>query len=291
MTKENLFKKIHQIQISALHLAEDLLAGSYKSAFKGSGMEFEEVREFQNGDDVRNIDWNVTARMGHFFVKHFREERELTVFLVVDLSLSSHFGGNNGIKSELISEIAAVLAFSAIKNNDKVGLITFDSDVDLFLPPKKGRRHVLRVIRELLIAVPKNKDTDLKKPFSFLGKVQNRRAICFVISDFICPDFTQDLAVIAKKHEIIAICVTDPYEIAFPDISLTEFEDLETGALKIVDTSFKPMQKQQQKKQSEHLDHIKKIFEKSGGSFIDIRTDKPYIQVLKQFFKNRRGRT
>lgn len=291
MTTKDIFKKIHQIQISALHLAEDLLAGSYKSAFKGTGMEFEEVREYQSGDEVRNIDWNVTARMGHLFVKHFREERELTVFLVVDLSFSSHFGGSNGIKSELISEIAAVLAFSAIKNNDKVGLITFDSDVDLFLPPKKGRRHVLRVIRELLIAKPKNNNTDLKKPLAFLGKVQNRRAICFIISDFICPDFSSDIAILAKKHDVIAICVTDPYEITFPDIGLTELQDLETGALKTVDTSFKAMQKEQEKKQQERIAHIKKVLEKSGGSFIDIHTDKPYVQSLKQFFKSRRSRT
>lgn len=289
MTKNDTLKKIHQIQISALHLAEDLLAGSYKSAFKGTGMEFEEVREYQSGDEVRNIDWNVTARMGNLFVKHFREERELTVFLAVDLSLSSHFGGNNRIKSDFITEIAAVLAFSAIKNNDKVGLITFSENVELFLPPKKGTRHVLRVIRELLTAKPKNNSTDLTKPLAFLGKIQNRRAICFIISDFICSDFSKDMAIIAKKHDIIAIAVTDPYEIAFPNIGLVEIQDLETGQIKTIDTGCKARQKEYMAHRKSVLDNVKKIVEKSGGSFIDIHTDEPYIQTLKKFFKSRRG--
>lgn len=286
----DIFKTIRRIQIFSTQLANDVLAGAYHSAFKGKGMEFEEVREYQPGDEVRNIDWNVTARMHHLYVKNFREERELLVMLVVDVSASSRFGSHNYSKASLIAEIAAVFAFSAIRNNDKVGLILFSDIIEKYVPPRKGTRHVLRVIRELLAFQPKSKGTDLKKALSFLGKVQTRRGICFLISDFLCENYSHEAALIAKRHDLVAICLTDPYEKEFPQMNLMTLADLETGEKAIIDTSSEEIQKYFAQKAKQHLQQTNYLFRKIGVDFINIYTDKPYLLELRKFFKIRERR-
>lgn len=280
-----LFKKIRRIQIQTTHLAEDLLAGAYRSAFKGKGMEFEEVREYQPGDEVRHIDWNVTARMNHPYVKTFKEEREITVILLVDISSSSRFGSQNILKSELVAEIGAVLAFSAIKNQDRVGLILFSDQVELYLPPKKGIRHVLRVVRELLVFSPKHHTTDLNAGLAFLGQVQQRSSICFLLSDFLTSGYEHQAKLIAKEHDLISICVRDPFEENFPNLGLLQLKDLESGAEAVVDSNKDagPFHERVQK-QMEETEHIMKSI---GADFVNIQTDRPYIPVLKRFFKIR----
>ncbi len=223
------FEHIRAIQIRATRNVNDLFGGIYRSVFKGRGLEFEDVREYEPGDEIRSIDWNVTARMQNAYVKNYREERELSVMLVVDVSASSHFGHASYLKSELITEIAALLAFSAIKNQDKVGLLLFSDQIELYLRPKKGSRHVLRIIRELLYFQPKQRGTDLQKALAFLGKVQRHQTVCFIISDFISGDFSHELQLTAKRHETIAIYVYDDYEIQFPNIGLIALQDLESG--------------------------------------------------------------
>lgn len=283
----DLFKTIRRIEIVSTQLANDILAGAYRSAFKGRGMEFEEVREYQPGDEIRTIDWNVTARMSNPFVKIFREERDITVILVVDVSGSSRFGGRNGLKSELIAEIGAVLAFSAIKNNDKVGLILFTDIVEKYVPPRKGTRHVLRIIRELLAFEPQQRGSNLKGALSFLGKVQSKPGICFLISDFLCSDYAHEAAIIAKKHDLISISVSDPYEHSFPQLGLVHVADLETGQTTLVDAAFPSFQKEFQRKTTERLAKQKQLMGKIGAGFIDIRTDQPYLAELRKFFKLR----
>lgn len=290
MQAANLVKKIDQIKITCMHLVDDILAGAYRSAFKGSGMEFEEVRPYQAGDEVRSIDWNVTARMGQPYVKHFREERELTVMLLVDISSSTRFGSIYGSKNSCMAEIAALLAFSAIKNNDKVGLLLFDQDVVSYLSPKKGTRHVLRVIRELLLAPAVHKTTNLQRPLAFLGKVLQRRALCFLLSDFMCADFAQDVAISAKRHELIAMAITDVYEAVFPNLNLAYLSDLETGTMHIVDTSFKALSEHTAAQEEKRLADLKMLFTKCGGDFVHIRTDRPYVETLRRFFRTRHRR-
>lgn len=287
---KSLFQKIRRIQMQTTRLANDILAGAYHSAFKGHGMEFDEVREYQEGDEVRAIDWNVTARMNHLYVKSFREERELTVMLVVDVSASSQFGSLYRQKSELIAEIGALIAFSAIKNNDKVGLILFTEEVEKYLPPKKGTRHVLRVIRELLAYAPKKKGTNLKNALSFLGKVQRRSGICFLISDFIASDYSHEIALIAKKHDLISIGITDPYEITFPKMDLMLLKDLESEEMSYVDTSSPAVQKYFIEASQKRLENHKHLIKSVGADFIDIRTDQPYFAAIRKFFKIREKR-
>lgn len=282
-----LARTIRRIQIQTMHLAEGLLAGAYRSAFKGRGIEFEDVREFQAGDEVRSIDWNVTAKMAHPYVKNFREERELTVMLIVDTSSSTRFGSQNVVKSQLIAEIGAAIAFSAIKSNDRVGLITFSDDVEIFLSPKKGVRHVVRIIRELLNNPKLSKGTDLAKALAFFGRVQTRSAICFIISDFMCPDFTSEFQLLAKRHDMIAISVLDPYEALFPNINLAELVDLESGARQVVDTGSLSRQRSFQQASEKRLKMLKELAAKSKGGFIDIRTNQPYQNAIEQFFKTR----
>lgn len=273
--------KIRRIQIISTQLAKEALAGVYHSAFKGRGMEFEEVREYQSGDDIRSIDWNVTARMNHPYVKNFREERDLKVILLVDVSASTRFGGGNTLKSELIAEIGAVLAFSAIRNNDRVGLLLFSDCVEKYIPPRKGTRHVLRMIRELLAFKPKHRGSNLETALAFLGKVQVRSSICFLISDFLLPDCSRALSLTAAKHDLIGLCITDPREYTLPAVGLIDFKDLETGRELVVDSSntlstlgdFKNQQK--------------KAFNKIGADFVDIRTDFSYMTTLRKFFKIR----
>lgn len=290
VTSSSLFKKIHRIQIQTTHLANDILAGAYRSAFKGKGMEFEEVRDYQPGDDVRSIDWNVTARMNHPYVKSFREERELSVTLAVDMSSSTRFGSQKELKSELIAEIAAVIAFSAIKSNDKIALILFTDKVEKYLPPKKGTRHVLRVIRELLTFVPEHEGTNIGNALSFLGKVQQRAGICFLISDFISPPYAHEAAIISQKHDLVPIAIIDPAERKIPDMNLVSFQDLETNAIRLIDTSSKDVQSYLESITQARLENQKKEMQKIGTEICVINTDKPYLPELRKYFALRRKR-
>jgi uncharacterized protein (DUF58 family) len=288
---QNLYKKIRRIQILSTQLATDVLAGAYRSAFKGLGMEFEDVREYQPGDDIRSIDWNVTARMSHPYIKKFREERELTVILVVDVSASLHFGSRDQLKSEVIAEIGAALAFSAIKNHDKVGLILFSEIIEKYVPPGKGVRHVLRIIRELLAFKPKQNGSNLKGALAFLGSVQRKAGICFVLSDFLCSDYAHEAALIARKHDLISICLTDPYEGTFPKIPLVSLTDLETQETGLLDTSSDQIQNQYTEKALLRIKKNKQLMHRLNAGFIEVHTDKSYMLALRKFFKLReRGR-
>jgi uncharacterized protein (DUF58 family) len=281
------FRHIRRLQIRTIRRVEDLFAGAYHSAFKGKGLEFEEVREYHPGDDVRQIDWNVTARLQTPFVKTFQEERELTVLLVVDISASTRFGSSSRLKKEIMAEIGAILAFSAIKNQDKVGLILFTNQIELFLRPKKGTRHVLRVIRELLFFPPKQRGTDLQQVLSFLGKVQRKRAICFLISDFLTTDFAHEAALIAKRHDLIAIGLNDPYEQTFPNMGLLHLADLESGDMQLIDTSYSELQHQFQTHAQERQIALKQLMSRIGANLIQLDTEKPYMDALHTFFKLR----
>lgn len=282
------FKHIRRIQINTTRLVDDLFAGAYHSIFKGHGMEFEEVREYTYGDEIRNVDWNVSARMNNLFVKNFREERELTVTLVVDVSASTRFGSDFRRKKDLIAEIGAVLAFSAIKNNDKVGLLLFSDVVEKYIPPKKGLTHVLRVIRELLAFSPLHKGTNIEAALTYLGQVQRRQCICFLISDFICPDFSKSITVTARHYDLISIAITDPYETEFPDVGLASLADLETGKKRMIDTSNPATIKIFKEKAKEKISFYEKLMDKIGADFIRIESDQNYVLALRKFFALRK---
>lgn len=286
----DVFKNIRKIHIETTKAVNDVFSGAYRSAFKGRGMEFEEVREYEEGDEVRSIDWNVTARMNSPYIKVFKEERELTVMLVVDVSASSRFGSRDRLKSELIAEIGAVLALSAIKNDDKVGLILFSSIIEKYIPPKKGVRHVVRVIRDLLAFQPKALGTNIALALSFLGKVHRRRAACFLVSDFIASDYSKEAAFIAGKHDLISVCMTDPYETSFPPLNLVTFSDSETGSIQTIDTSDRGREDRFQVRTAQRLTDTKSLMKKIGAGFIHIPTDKPYATALSHFFKQRENR-
>ncbi len=286
-TKE-IFARIQQIEITTTRLVEELLGGAYRSAFKGNGIEFEEVREYVPGDDIRTIDWNVTARMNHPYVKTFREERELTVMLLVDISASSRFGSKDRLKSELIAEISATLAFSAIKNQDKVGLILFSDEVEHYLPPRKGKRHVLRVIRDIMVYKPRHRKTDIASALRFLGKVQSRMAVCFLVSDFFCEsNYTQELKVNAKHHDLILLGVKDPLERTFPQFPLVTLRDLETGELRALDTGDDDVQKRFSEEVAKKQEALKQQVNRLGIQFVEFETDKPYASAIRRFFKKR----
>lgn len=284
------FQHIRRLQIKALRNVDDLFAGIYRSAFKGRGLEFEDVREYQPGDDIRTIDWNVTARSQRLFVKNFREERELTVMLIVDISASSRFSHTSRLKSEMIAELAALIAFSAIKNQDKVGLLLFSSEVELYLKPKKGVRHVLRVIRELLYFQPQHEGTDLPKALAFLGRVQRRRAICFLISDFLGNGFKRPATLIAKRHELIAFHVFDDYEKCFAPRGLLRLRDLETHVQAMIDTADPAVQEHFKKRAQEHDSAVKHLFESIGAGYTSMHTGESSASVLQRYFRLRRGK-
>ena len=284
---KEILKNIRRIQIQTTRSVNDVLAGAYHSAFKGRGIEFEDVREYQPGDEVRSIDWNVTARMQYPYIKNFREERELTVLLVVDVSASSQLGSQKRLKSELIAEIGAVLAFSAIQNNDRVGLLLFSDKIEKYIPPKKGVRHVLRTIRELLVYEPSHKKTDIAQALSFLGNVQKRQGVCFLISDFISPNYKNEIALTAKLHDLITIAITDPVEVNLPKMGLVRFLDLETEETCLVDSSSLELHDYLEKEALAHLEEHKKLMRKIKAGFISIRTDLPYIDPIKSFFEKR----
>ncbi|MBU1913005.1 MAG: DUF58 domain-containing protein [Candidatus Omnitrophica bacterium] len=290
MIPKEILKKVRQIEIRTGRLVNDVFAGEYESIFKGRGMEFHEVREYVPGDDIRSIDWNVTARSGHPYVKKFVEERELTVIIIADMSGSGSFGTRNKMKTELMAEIGAVLSFSAVKNNDKVGLLLFTDKVEKFIPPKKGRPHVLRVIRELLYYKPESRKTSISSAIEYLGKVLKKRAVVFLISDFMDTGYEKLLGILNKRHDIIGISISDPREKDIPDIGLVKFEDAETGEILYLDTADDLLKKELAKKRSDLLDARNKAFRSIGLDSINISTDKPYIDPLIIFFRMRAKR-
>ena len=288
MDDRSLYKKIKRIQIKTSKLADDILAGEYRSAFKGRGMEFEEVREYLPGDDVRTIDWNVTARSDRAFVKNFREERDLTVMLLIDVSNSTHFGSNDRFKSDIMSEISATISFSAIKNNDKIGLILFSDVIEKYIPPKKGSSHVLRIIKETLSFKAKNLSSDLKVALDFLGKVQKKSSVTFLMTDFIFQDnYSNELSLIAKKHDLITLLIKDRFEMEFPSLGLIELKNLESQISQLIDSSDKNFQRRYKENANEKNTNIHDLLKKNGIEFLEILTDEDYVKALLKFFKRR----
>ena len=287
---EELLAKIRGIQIHARHLVSDVFAGHYESAFKGRGMSFEEVREYQPGDEVRTIDWNVTARHNRPFVKLYRDERELTVMFMVDISASSYFGTQKKFKNEIAAEIAALLAYTALRNNDKVGLIVFSEKVELYLPPKKGRGHIWRLIREILNYQSKSKQTDFAAPLDFLNQVLNRKAVAFMISDFKTQGFELKMRSTAKHHDIIAITITDPRELSLPNVGYVELEDVETGETILINTRHRKFIKEFSNATSLEATQRNQFFRNSGIDNIDIITSQSYIDPIVKFFRMREKR-
>jgi len=298
MIPREILKKIRQIELRTNRIVTETLAGQYHSVFKGQGMNFDEVREYQPGDDVRVIDWNVTARMNHPFIKKFVEERELTLMLVVDVSGSGLFGSRDQSKRELAAEIASVLAFSAIRNNDKVGLILFSDEVEKFIPPRKGRGHVLRVIREVLYFQPQRRGTDLVKALEFMARVTAHRAIAVVISDFIAPDgggvlpkLTQTrLRMTNRKHDVVAVQITDRYELELPKLGRLILEDAETGDIVELNTAGAAGRDAFALRREKSRGEIARQFRTAGIDSIQLRTDEPYSAALGRFFENREKR-
>jgi uncharacterized protein (DUF58 family) len=309
MIPREILKKIRQIEIRTNRVVTETLAGQYHSVFKGQGMNFDEVREYQPGDDVRAIDWNVTARMNHPFIKKFVEERELTLMLVVDVSGSGLFGSRAQSKRELAAEIASVLAFSAIRNNDKVGLLLFTDEVEKFIPPRKGRSHVLRVIREVLFFEPKQRGTELVQALEFMGRVLPHRAIAVVISDFISPpqraaavssaarsqnplppELQTALRIANRKHDVVAVQITDRYELELPALGRLILEDAETGEIVEINTGHATSRDAFALRQEKQRNDLARQFRSSGVDTIQLRTDEPYSAALGKFFESREKR-
>ncbi len=287
MIPKEILKKIRRIEIHTNKLVNDLFSGEYHSTFKGQGMEFEEVRQYVAGDDIRLIDWNVTARTGYPHIKKFREERELSVVLLFDASSSGKFGTRDRFKSETAAELSALLAFSAIKNNDKVGLIIFTDKIEKFIPPQKGRGHVLRLIREVLYFEPESVGTDINGALEYLNKVIKRKSVVFLISDFMSEDFYKPLQIANNKHDVIAMKISDPRETSFENVGLIELEDSETGEVFLVDTSSKKFRNEFTARADEDNVNLVKGFRLINVDFINIRTDESYIIPLINFFKMR----
>ncbi|WP_035335329.1 DUF58 domain-containing protein [Dokdonia sp. PRO95] len=287
MDTKELLKKVRKIEIKTRRLSDHIFGGEYHSTFKGRGMTFSEVRQYQFGDDVRNIDWNVTARYSEPYIKVFEEERELTMMLVADVSGSEFFGTDKQFKSEIVTEIAATLAFSAMQNNDKIGLILFTDEIELFIPPKKGKSHVLRIIRELLEFKPKSKKTDLSQAIKYLSNVMKKKAIVFVLSDFITDGYEQTMKIAANKHDITGIRIYDQREESIPSLGIVQMEDEETGELMLVNTSSKKVRNDYTTYYRERVDYFKETFKRSGAGVIDVRTDESYVKKLLGYFKRR----
>jgi uncharacterized protein (DUF58 family) len=288
MLSKELIKKIRQIQIRTSHQVTEVMAGEYKSAFKGRGMEFDEVRQYQPGDDVRTIDWNVTARTGNPYVKRFVEERELTVMLMVDASSSGSFGSINRSKNEVAAELAALLAYSAIRSNDRVGLIIFTDQIEKFVPPKKGRQHVLRVIREILyFNKPEHSATNITAALEYLQKICIRRSVVFLISDFLSEGYDKALLLASKRHDLIPVTITDPREVELPDVGLLDLMDAETGERIMIDTHDSKVRKAFAFLGTSERDTRTKKFRQVNAESLDIRTDASYVDELVRFFKRR----
>jgi len=286
LTKE-LLKQVRQIEIKTRNVVNEVFSGEYHSAFKGRGMEFAEVREYQIGDDIRSIDWNVTARSGSPYVKVFEEERELTVMLVVDMSGSLIFGSADKTKQQIAAELTAILAFSAMKNNDKVGLILFTDRIEKFVPPKKGRTHGLRIIREILSFKPEGNKTNIKAALEYLNHTIKRKSIAFLISDFIDDGYEKILSIVGKKHDLIGIVLQDPREREIPKAGLIKFKDAETGELRYIDTSNKNVQENFQKLLRIFEAKRKSVFIKSRLDAIEVNTNESYVKPLANFFRKR----
>jgi len=290
MIPKEILKKVRRIEITTRGLVNDVFSGEYHSVFKGRGMDFAEVREYQVGDDIRTIDWNVTARYGHPFVKVFEEERELTVMLMVDASSSGEFGTFERMKGEIAVEICALLAFSAIKNNDKVGLIIFTDKIEKFVPPRKGKSHVLRVLRELLYFKPEDRKTDIGVALEYLSRVVQRRSVVFLVSDFLTSEYERALRIANRRHDIVAINIVDPRELALPRIGYIELEDAETGEEILVDTSDSRIRKLFAGKVSESMLQRQKLFRSMNVDQITVHTDESYVEPLIRFFRMRARR-
>lgn len=287
MDTKELLKKVRKIEIKTRRLSDHIFGGEYHSTFKGRGMTFSEVRQYQFGDDVRSIDWNVTARYNEPYIKVFEEERELTMMLVADVSGSEFFGTDQQFKNEIITEIAATLAFSAMQNNDKIGLILFTDEVELFIPPKKGKSHVLRIIRELLEFKPKSKKTDLAQAIKFLSSVMKKKAITFILSDFITDGYEHTLKIAANKHDITGIRIYDQREEAIPSLGMVQIEDEETGELKLINTSSKKIRRNYEAYYKDRVAYYEETFKRSGSGVINVRTDESYVKKLLGYFKRR----
>lgn len=285
-----ILSQIQRIHIKSSHMVDSAFAGEYVSAFKGRGMEFEEVREYVPGDDIRLIDWNVTARMGVPFVKRFREERELTVLIAVDMSRSNRFGSVKVTKAEMAAELAAVLSMSAIRNNDRVGMVLFTDEVEEFIPPKKGRGHVWRLIREVLTFEPRGRGTNLARALEYADRVSAHKAILFVVSDFQDEKFDQTLIRMRQRFDLIAVSIVDPREEVLPRIGLVELEDAETGEIILVDTDDLAFQREFRRLRGDDETALKKVFRRAQVDHIELRTDRPYIDELVRFFRMREKR-
>ena len=287
MDTKELLKKVRKIEIKTRRLSDHIFGGEYHSTFKGRGMTFSEVRQYQYGDDVRSIDWNVTARYNEPYVKVFEEERELTMMLMVDVSGSEFFGTEQRFKNEIITEISATLAFSATQNNDKIGLILFSGDVELYIPPKKGRSHVLRIIRELIEFEPENKQTDISEALKFLSNVMKKKAIVFVLSDFIADNYQHTLKIAAGRHDVTGIRVYDKHEEQIPNLGMVQMLDEETGESMLVNTSSKRVRRNYGRYYKDRVDYYKDSFTKAGAGIINCRVDESYVRKLLGYFKRR----
>ena len=287
METKALLKKVRKIEIKTRRLSNHIFSGEYHSHFKGRGMTFSEVRKYHQGDDIRDIDWNVTAKLNEPHIKIFEEERELTMMLMVDVSKSESFGTRVQQKRDLITELCAVLSFSAIQNNDKVGVIFFTDQIELYIPPKKGKSHILRIIRELIEVKPKNKGTNLSEAFRFLSSVVKKKCIVFALSDFQANDYDKNLKIAANKHDLTAIRVVDLAEEELPDIGLIQLQDPETGQVNWVDTSSSAVREAYQSNYSEFVANFKANCLKSGTDYLDLRVDVSYTKQLLEFFKRR----
>ncbi|HLB33191.1 MAG TPA: DUF58 domain-containing protein [Chthoniobacterales bacterium] len=279
--------RLRRLELRTKHLVESSFAGQYQSVFKGRGMNFEEVRPYAPGDEIRSIDWNVTARTGEPYIKKFNEEREVTVMILLDVSASGNFGSVKESKRELAAEVAALLAFSAIYNNDKVGLLLFSDTIELFVPPKKGRLHQLRLIRDMFYFQPKSRGTNIKQAIEYLNKVMTRRAIVFVISDFCDNDFSQPLAVTARRHDMVALPIIDPVEEMLPDVGLITLEDPETGELLEVNTSSSSLRERYHELAEHRERDLLHLFASRRIDMVLLRTDQDYLPILRSFFEKR----
>lgn len=288
METKDLLKKVRKIEIKTRRLSDHIFSGEYHTSFKGRGMTFSEVRQYQYGDDIRAIDWNVTARYNEAHVKVFEEERELTMILMIDVSGSESFGTKNQLKSEIVTEIAATMAFSATQNNDKIGLVLFSDQIELYIPPKKGKSHVLRIIRELIEFQPKSKKTDLSQALKFLSSTQKKKAIVFMISDFIVDDdYEKTLKIASKKHDITGIRVYDIREANMINIGVVEMEDAETGEVLVVNTGSKKTRLSYEKQYQDKVNYFASIFSKCGAGTVHTRVDESYVKKLLGYFKSR----
>jgi uncharacterized protein (DUF58 family) len=290
MLSKEILQTVKRIEIRTNRLVNEALGGEYHSVFKGRGMEFDEVREYQYGDDIRTIDWNVSARLGHFYVKRYVEERELTVVLLVDLSASKDFGTVRRFKNELAAELAALLAFSAIKNNDRVGALIFTDVVEKFIPPKKGRKHVLRVVRELLAYEPQHRRTSIETAVRYLNNVLTKKCVIFLISDFIDQGYERALRVANQRHDLVALAINDPRERDLPKAGILQLIDPETQEVFWVDTSLNQVRERYKKLSASFIDRRNKIFNRNRIEFVDLFTDKPYDVPLVKFFRQRAKR-